>query len=101
MLLDRLADVLTFEHVEGDRFVADPYGDKTATPAELASDDRLDYPESWEGPPFFAGCYALALALVVAGRTVGEELVPFSTHSAFPRAGASREPVEISIEREQ
>jgi acyl-CoA thioesterase II len=100
VLLDRLTDVLTFEQVEGDRFVADPFGDKTATRAELASDDRLDYPESWEGPPFFQGCYSMALALVVAGSTVGEELVPLSTHSAFPRAGVSTEPVEISVERD-
>ena len=56
MLLDRLADVLTFEQVEVDRFVADPFGEKTATRAEWASDDRVDYLETWEGPPFFQGC---------------------------------------------
>ena len=100
VLLDRLADVLAFEQVEGDRFVADPFGDKTATRAEWASDDRVDYLETWEGPPFFQGCCTLALVLVIAGHTVSEALVPFSTHSAFSRAGVSTLPVEISVERD-
>ena len=43
---------------------------------------------------------ALALVLVIAGHTVGEALVPFSTHSAFSRAGVSTLPVEISVERD-
>jgi acyl-CoA thioesterase-2 len=100
VLLERLVDVLTFEQVDGDHFVTEPFGDKTATEEELASEDRLEYLGSWEGPPFFQGCYSMALALVVAGSTVGEELVPLSTRSAFPRAGDSTEPIEISVERD-
>ena len=51
MLLNQLANVLTFERIGDDRYVA-VFGDKTATSAERASDDRLfDWPGAGDTAP--------------------------------------------------
>jgi len=101
VLLDRLSDVLTFKQTADDRYLAD-FGEKFSTLAERLSDDRVfDNPELGDDAPAIYGGYSLALALVVSGSTVGEDLVPLSAHSVFLRAGLPTEAVEISVEHDQ
>jgi acyl-CoA thioesterase-2 len=98
VLLDQLADVLTFERVTDDRYVA-TFGDKTATSAERTSDDRLfEWPGVGDAWWFVMGSYSMALALVVCADTVND-MVPLSTHSIFHRPGIATEPFEITVER--
>jgi len=100
VLLDRLADVLTFEQIADDRYVA-VFGDKTATSAERASDDRLyEWPGVGDAWWFVMGSYSMALALVVCGDTANDDMVPLSAHSVFHRPGVATEPFEISVERD-
>ena len=100
MLLDRLTDVLAFDQVDDGRFIA-RFGEKTANRAERASDDRLyDFPEIGDDWILLFGSYSMALALVVSGRTVSDELVPMSARSLFLRTGIPTEAIEIHVERD-
>jgi acyl-CoA thioesterase-2 len=100
VLLDQLADVLTFERTAEDRYVA-VFGDKTATSAERASDHRLyEWPGVGDAWWFVMGSYSMALAVVVCADTVTNDMVPLSAHSVFHRPGVAIEPFEITVERE-
>jgi acyl-CoA thioesterase II len=99
VLLEQLVDVLSFERITDDRYVA-IFGDKTATSAERASDERLfEWPGVGDAWWFVMGSYSMALALVVCADTANDDMVPLSTHSVFHRPGIAIEPFEITVER--
>jgi acyl-CoA thioesterase-2 len=99
-LVDQLADVLTFEQIAEDRYVA-VLGDKTATSAERASDHRLfEWPGVGDEWFLIMGSYSMALALVVCADTVIDDMVPLSAHSVFRRPGVPTEPFEVGVERD-
>jgi acyl-CoA thioesterase-2 len=101
VLFDRLEQVLEFEVVGDDEFVAD-FAGHVANGAERRADPRLwdlDEPADDDIPPFVFGGYSLAFALVVAASSVRDELRPWSLHAKFVREGVGSEPVRVALER--
>jgi acyl-CoA thioesterase len=101
VLFERLEQVLEFEAVGDDEFVAD-FAGHVANGAERRADPRLwdrDEPADDHVPPFVFGGYSLAFALVVAASSVRDELGPWSLHAKFLREGVGSEPVRVALER--
>lgn len=101
MLLERLEEVLEFDAVGDDEFVAD-FAGHMASGAERRADPRLfgdDEPADDHVPPFVFGGYSLAFSLIVAASSVPDELAPWSLHATFLREGVGSEPVQVAVER--
>jgi acyl-CoA thioesterase II len=103
VLFERLEQVLEFEVVGDDEFVAD-FAGHMANRAERRADPRLwdrEEPADVDDdpPPFVFGGYSLAFALVVGASSVRGELGPWSLHAKFLREGVGSEPVRVSLER--
>lgn len=101
MLFERLEEVLEFEAVGDDEFVAD-FAGHVANGAERRADPRLwddDEPADDHVPPFVFGGYSLAFSVIVAASSVPDEFEPWSLHSKFLREGVGSEPLQVVLER--
>src|SRR5262245_7758844 len=101
-MIERLADLLTFDPIGDMRFRAEALSPRYPTSEECAADPRVITPtfDAKHGGGFIQGCYAISLSVVAAASTVDDAaLIPMSSHTTFLRPGSPDEPVDVRVER--